>query len=64
MLDRIDNWRTYLSDTDMGNDENLIKQHSRTGRPLGCDDFVRKLEAFTGKILLPKRPGRKAAIRK
>jgi len=38
---------------------NLIKQHTRTGRPLGNTEFIRKLEVFTGEELAPKRPSRK-----
>ncbi len=64
MLDRIDRWGAYLSDADKRSDEDLIERHTRTGRPLGCADFVRKLEAVTGEALAPKRPGRKPVIRK
>ena len=64
MLDRIDKWKTYLSDVDKSSDENLIMRHSRTGRPLGSADFVRKLEVITGEDLAPKKPGRKPVIRK
>ncbi|MEE9302960.1 MAG: transposase [Thiotrichaceae bacterium] len=59
MLDRIGNWNDYLSDNGKRNDNDLIERHTRTGRPLGCTDFVRKLETLTGKALAPKRPGRK-----
>ncbi|MCF6361811.1 MAG: transposase [Gammaproteobacteria bacterium] len=63
MLDRIDRWNAYLSDEDQCNDEDLIELHTRTGRPLGCVDFLRKLEVITGEELVPKRPGRKPVIR-
>lgn len=63
MLDRIKDWEAYLS----GSEENpgavqLIRQHSRTGRPLGDPFFVSELEAMTGKRLALKKPGRKAAV--
>ncbi|VAW94485.1 hypothetical protein MNBD_GAMMA23-2275 [hydrothermal vent metagenome] len=61
MLDRIDRWSFYLSDADKNKDEDLIELHSRTGRPLGCTDFVRKLEVITGEKLVPKKPGRKTS---
>jgi hypothetical protein len=64
MLDRIGRYCDYLSDEVNSDDENLIDLHSRTGRPLGCADFVRKLEAITGEELAPKRVGCKPAIRK
>jgi putative transposase len=38
--------------------ENL-KQHERTGRPLGSGGFVEEMEKKTGRILRPQRPGPK-----
>lgn len=59
MLDRISRWHDYLSSPDSIDDEDLIKLHSRTGRPLGCRKFIRNLEVIVGATLAPKRPGRK-----
>ncbi|MEZ5670719.1 MAG: transposase [Alphaproteobacteria bacterium] len=36
-----------------------IEAHARTGRPLGSDGFVAKLEAATGRQLKRRKPGRK-----
>ncbi len=33
--------------------------HTYTGRPLGNDGFVHKLEVLTKAVLAPKKPGRK-----
>ncbi len=63
MLDRIDDWEKYLSDTDIGTSTNMIKRHTRTGRPLGSVEFIHKLEAITGIDLSLKVPGRKPAIK-
>ena len=63
MLDRIGMWCDYLSDPDKNDDEELIDLHSRTGRPLGSDAFVRRLEVISGEELAPRRPGRKPVIR-
>ena len=61
MLDRVEDWRTYVSDTTgISAKDEMIKRHTRTGRPLGSDAFVRQLEALTGKSLAPRKPGRKA----
>ncbi len=46
MLDRIDNWRIYLSDAGKRHHQELIKRHTRTGRTLGGKEFVRKLETL------------------
>ena len=64
MLDRIDNWEKYISDSSAGNDSDMIKKHTRTGRPLGSVDFVRNLEVITGRTLLPEMPGRKPGNQK
>jgi putative transposase len=57
VLDRVSNWQHYLSNYNTG-DCDLISLHSRTGRPLGSDSFVQKLEDICGKPLAPKKPGR------
>jgi len=64
MLSRIDRWANYLIDADKSNNEDLIKLHTRTGRPLGCADFVGELEDITGERLAPRRPGRKPDVGK
>jgi putative transposase len=65
MIKRVGNWTEYLSGSDDdSNNTDLIKQHTRTGRPLGITEFIRKLEVFTGEELAPKRPGRKPINRK
>jgi putative transposase len=64
MLDRFDRWNAYLSDTVKLDKEALIERHTRTGRPLGNPDFIRKLKIVTGEELAPKRPGRKSTASK
>ena len=59
MLNRINDWPSYLS---MPNSEALIediKKHTSTGRPAGVELFIEKLEAFTGRELKRKKPGPK-----
>jgi putative transposase len=60
MLTRVENWSQYLAiqDSDIG--LQAIRCHSRTGRPLGSDQFIRSLEAMTGKCLEKQKPGPKA----
>ena len=59
MLDRISDWRVYLSNEVENHQADSIRRHTRTGRPLGTAEFVHNLEQVTGKPLAPKRPGRK-----
>jgi len=57
MLDRIDNWSTYLASNNDTSAIDAIRRHTRTGRPLGAAHFIKKLEQLTGKPIAPKRPG-------
>jgi len=59
MLERISDWETYLANTDSIDKLESIRLHNRTGRPLGCTEFIKTLELKTGKTLAPKRPGPK-----
>ncbi len=64
MMGRIDDWEKYLSATDSSSQINQIKQHTRTGRPLGNMEFIRKLGAIAGIDLSLKTPGRKPTEKK
>lgn len=59
MLDRVDDWTQYLRGGSDGAVEinRVISKHSRTGRPLGSQHFVEKLELLTGIRLAPRKPG-------
>jgi putative transposase len=64
MLELVDNWESYLSHSRTVDEMKRITQHSRTGRPLGSSEFIRRLEAISGKALAPRKPGRKPVERK
>jgi putative transposase len=53
-------WQSYLLEA-LGSTDDLdrIRLATRTGRPLGDDDFVRRLETLTGRSLRPKKRGPK-----
>ncbi|MDI6753369.1 MAG: hypothetical protein QME78_03130 [Thermodesulfobacteriota bacterium] len=38
-----------------------LQQHERTGRPLGNEQFVMRLEQLTGRMLRKRKPGPKGA---
>lgn len=59
LFDEIPNWREFLSTQTTGEECEDIRRHSRTGRPLGSDEFLLKLEAKVGKRLRPLPRGRK-----
>jgi putative transposase len=55
---RVLDWRAYLREgIDSDNEE--IRRHFRTGRPLGDGNFIARLEALTGRSLTIKKSGPK-----
>lgn len=57
LLQRISSWKDFLA-VPVANETQLkLQKHERTGRPLGNDEFISNLEASTGRVLFPKKPG-------
>jgi putative transposase len=59
LLEMVGNWRDLLLSGVSEQEIEQIRRHERTGRPLGSDGFVGKLEGALGRILHPQKPGRK-----
>ena len=55
----IPDWGAYLGQPDNPEDVKRFVEHEHTGRPLGSEEFVKRLEDLTGRVLAPKRRGRK-----
>ena len=55
----IDDWKEFLRVTPSEQDIKMLQQHERTGRPLGSDGFLTRLEKSIGRLLKPKKPRRK-----
>jgi len=55
----IRNWKDFLSSAVNEKDINLLRLHERTGRPIGSDLFIEKLETLLNISLKKKKPGRK-----
>ena len=59
LLGLVPDWRAYLaSEADAAQIE-ALRQHERTGRPLGSPAFVRALESLLGRPLARQKAGRK-----
>ncbi len=58
MRELIDDWATYLRGQESDKMIGALRAHSRTGRPLGDEAFVRKLEVATGRRLRKRAAGR------
>lgn len=63
VADRIDDWRAYLNAEETEVEDELIRKHSRLGRPLGSDAFIEGLEKRTGRSLRPRPRGRPKNIK-
>jgi putative transposase len=51
----VDDWQSFLTSSDIEADE--VRQHTRTGRPMGSDSFISQLEHLLKRSLQKKRPG-------
>lgn len=58
LLEMVSDWKLFLAGAD---DERLndIRRHERTGRPLGSNVFVERLESDLGRLLKQQKPGPK-----
>jgi putative transposase len=59
LLERVKDWRAYLLEPLEAAEEELWRQHERTGRPLGAPTFLERIEHLLGRTVRPARPGRK-----
>lgn len=59
MLERIDDWVAYLDEPGEQQKTKAIHVHSRTGRPLGNDEFLDRIQAITGRKVRKGKPGPK-----
>jgi len=55
----VHDWREFLSLAVSEKEMEELRRHERTGRPLGTDRFVEKLEDELGRVLRIQKPGRK-----
>ena len=59
LLDLVPDWRGFLAQGLDENDREAIRKSERTGRPLGADRFVKRLERRLGRPLARGKPGPK-----
>ncbi|MCP4643032.1 MAG: transposase [bacterium] len=61
MVDYVGDWERYLA-LDVEEDELVrLREHTRTGRPLGGDAFIHHLEEILGRLLRKRKPGPKGS---
>jgi len=58
LLGIVGDWKALLDSAVPEEDLNLLRGHGRTGRPLGNETFVERLERLVGRVLKPQKGGR------
>jgi putative transposase len=61
MLEKFPDWAAYLEDRQSNEVLQKVRQHTKTGRPLGSAMFIETLESLSGRSLKPLKPGRRTA---
>jgi putative transposase len=61
--ERVDDWSEYLRQAEDIAIAEKMRKYEQTGRPLGSDSFVMKLEKILDRMLRPKKPGPKSKER-
>jgi len=64
LLAMIGDWKAFLRSAVPEEELRDLREHGRTGRPLGNSVFLDRLERLVGRILRPQKPGPKPKPRK
>ena len=62
LLEMAPNWVAFLSTECSGTELEAFRRHERTGRPLGDDDFITRLESALGRSMRRKKPGPRGSM--
>lgn len=57
MLERVTDWLRYLAENDSDESLAAIRRHTCTGRPIGSDSFIERIESITGRRMRRCKPG-------
>ena len=61
----VKDWKEFLAESPEKSEMEAIRMHTKTGRPLGSESFIQRLENITGRIirkLKPGPPGKKGVV--
>ena len=61
--ERVDNWSEYFGQAEDMAIAEKMRKHEQTGRPLGSESFVMKLEKILDRMLRPQKTGPKLKVR-
>jgi putative transposase len=59
LLERVKDWREFLTEALEADDAELLRRHTRTGRPLGETVFLDRIEQTLHRVVRPAKRGRK-----
>jgi putative transposase len=54
-----EDWKSFLMKAIDTETIETLRKHERTGRPIGDDDFIGRMEKITGRRIKPRKPGPK-----
>jgi putative transposase len=60
-MEQVPNWATFLSTECSDTESDALRRQERTGRPLGDDDFITRLESALGRSMRRQKPGPKGS---
>jgi putative transposase len=63
LLELVPRWGRHLSADPDEETVGRLRRHEGTGRPLGGERFLQRLEKIVGRLLRPRKPGRKKKTR-
>jgi putative transposase len=64
LLAMVGDWNAFLNSAMREEELRELREHGRTGRPLGSATFLERLEAMVGRVLTPQKGGRPQKLRK
>ena len=64
LLAMIGDWRSFLKSVVRDEELSDLRRHSRTGRPLGDERFIERLEEMVGRVLKPQTRGQQPKQRR
>jgi len=64
LLEEIHDWRSFVNEEESEESLNSLRKHLATGRPLGDDAFIERLERLSGRILKRQKTGPKKSASK
>jgi len=63
LLEIVDDWKGFVRVRTEREEREALRKHENTGRPLGAEEFLRRVEKIVGRVLRRGKPGPKGQSR-